>query len=276
VFSNKYSLKPLLGCKIARTCCLLALLGLGALKIACMYSIFSKELKSFFGTLTGYLIIGIFLTLTSLFLWIIPGEFNIPDNGYANVDGLFSMAPWLFLFLCPAISMRSISEEKQNGTWELLITKPITKWQLILGKYSANLVVVWAALLPTSFHFLVVSHLAEPVGNVDAGAFWGSMIGLLFLAAVFLAIGIYSSSVTNNQIVAFVMAIVISFALFYGFDLVSSFFKSGSTIELIQNLGIHAHYKSISRGVIDSRDLLYFIVSSWLFLLLAQLKISKY
>jgi len=240
-----------------------------------MYSIFSKEIKSFFGTLTAYIVIGIFLALTSLFLWVIPGQFNIPDSGYAHVDGLFMIAPWLFLFLCPAISMRSIADEKQNGTWELLITKPVSKWQIILGKYFAAMFVVIAALIPTTFHYFVVSHLAEPVGNVDSGAFWGSLLGLGFLAAIFTAIGLFSSAISNNQIVAFVMAVVISFTLFYGFDLTMSFFETGNAKELIESIGINAHYKSISRGVIDSRDIVYFVVSSFLFLLLAQLRISK-
>ncbi len=240
-----------------------------------MYSIFLKEIKSFFGTLTGYIVIGIFLVVISLFLWVIPGEYNIPDSGYAHVDGLFRLAPWLFLFLCPAISMRSIADEKQNGTWELLITKPLSKWQLILGKYFAGLAVILAALIPTTFHFFVVSHLAEPAGNVDSGAFWGSILGLGFLAAIFMAIGLFSSAMANNQIVAFVMAIVISFALFYGFDLATSFFDTGNSIETVETLGINAHYKSISRGIIDSRDIVYFVASSFFFLLLAQLRISK-
>lgn len=240
-----------------------------------MYSIFSKELKSFFGTITGYLIIAVFLVLTSLFLWIIPGEYNIPDSGYANVDGLFMIAPWLFLFLCPAISMRAISDEKQSGTWELLITKPITKWQIVLGKYFAGLLVVLIALLPTILHFFIVSNLAEPAGNIDSGAFWGSQLGLIFLAGIFMAIGIFSSATSNNQIVAFVMAIVISFTMFYGFDFLSYFFEKGNTIELAESLGINAHYKSISRGVVDSRDLVYFLVTTFIFLLLAEIKISK-
>jgi len=240
-----------------------------------MFSIFNKEIKSFFGSLTGYIVVGIFLILTNLFLWVIPGEYNIPESGYANVDGLFTIAPWLFLFLCPAIAMRAFAEEKQSGTWELIITKPLSLWQIVLGKYFASVVVVLIALIPTILNYFVVSYLAEPVGNVDAGAFWGSFIGLVFLATIFTAIGIFSSSLSNNQVVSFVLAVVISFALFYGFDLLTSFFSEGNTIGFIENAGINAHYKSVSRGVIDSRDIAYFLIVSYLFLLFTERKISK-
>ncbi len=240
-----------------------------------MFSIFNKEIKSFFGSLTGYIVVGIFLILTNLFLWVIPGEYNIPESGYANVDGLFTIAPWLFLFLCPAVAMRAFAEEKQSGTWELIITKPLSSWQIVLGKYFASVVVVLVALIPTILNYFVVSYLAEPVGNVDAGAFWGSFIGLAFLAFIFTAIGVFSSSLSNNQVISFVLAVVISFALFYGFDLLTAFFSKGNIIGLIESAGINAHYKSVSRGVIDSRDLVYFIVISYLFLFFTEQKISK-
>lgn len=240
-----------------------------------MFSIFNKEIKSFFGSLTGYIVVGIFLILTNLFLWVIPGEYNIPESGYANVEGLFTIAPWLFLFLCPAISMRAFAEEKQSGTWELLITKPLSKWQIVLAKYFAGLTVVLIALIPTILNYFVVSYLAEPAGNVDSGAFWGSFIGLIFLAAIYMAIGVFSSSLSNNQVISFVLAVVISFFLFYGFDLLTSFFNEGNIIGFIENTGINAHYKSISRGVIDSRDVVYFVVVSYIFLLFTQQKISN-
>lgn len=240
-----------------------------------MFSIFSKELKSFFGSLTGYIVIGIFLAITGLLLWVIPGEYNIPESGYANVDGLFMIAPWLFLFLCPAISMRAFAEEKQSGTWELLVTKPVSSWQIVLGKYLSGVVVVLAALVPTVLNYFVVSYLAEPVGNVDSGAFWGSFIGLGFLAAIYMSIGIFASSLTNNQVVSFVLAIVICFVLFYGFDVLAMFSTSGEVIGYVESLGINAHYKSVSRGVIDSRDLVYYLVVSFLFLLFTERKIAQ-
>jgi len=240
-----------------------------------MFSVLKKELRTFFSNATGYIVIGIFLSLTGLFLWVIPGEYNILDAGYANVDGLFYLAPWLFLFLCPAVTMRMFAEEKQTGTWELLITKPISKTQIVLGKYLAGWLVVALALLPTLLYYLSVAYLAEPVGNVDSGAFWGSFIGLFFLAAVYVAIGTFASSLSNNQIVSFVVAVVLSFFFYYGFEVLLSFVTSGQSIQLPETLGIHAHYKSMSRGVIDSRDLLYFIVLSVGFLSATVWKIRK-
>jgi len=240
-----------------------------------MFSIFRKELRSFFSNATGYIVIGIFLLLTGLFLWIIPGEFNILDSGYANIDGLFYLAPWLFLFLCPAVTMRLFAEEKQTGTWELLTTKPLSKLQIVLGKYFAGWVLVSLALLPTLIYYFTVVYLAEPIGNVDSGAFWGSFIGLFFLAAVYVAIGTFSSSLSNNQIVSFVVAVVLCFFFYYGFDLLASFFTSGQSIQLLETIGIHAHYKSMSRGVIDSRDLLYFVVLSVGFLSATVWRIKK-
>jgi len=240
-----------------------------------MISIFRKELRSFFSNATGYIVIGIFLLLTGLFLWVIPGEFNILDNGYANVDGLFYLAPWLFLFLCPAVTMRLFAEEKQTGTWELLATKPLSKLHIVLGKYFAGWALVSIALLPTLIYYFSVSYLAEPIGNVDSGAFWGSFIGLFCLAAVYVAIGTFSSSLSKNQIVSFVVAIVLCFFFYYGFDLLASFFTSGQSIQIFETFGIHAHYKSMSRGVIDSRDVLYFVVLSNVFLSATVLKIKS-
>ncbi len=240
-----------------------------------MFTIFKKELRTFFSNATGYIVVGIFLLLTGLFLWVIPGEFNIPDTGYANVDGLFIISPWLFLFLCPAVAMRLFAEEKQTGTWELLTTKPVSKWAIVFGKYLAGWVLVVLALLPTILYYFVVLYLAEPAGNVDAGAFWGSFIGLLFLAAVYVAIGIFSSSLSNNQIISFVVAVVLSFFMFYGFDLLGSFFTSGQLVQTLEVLGIHAHYKSMSRGVIDSHDLVYFLIVTFIFLFFTERKVVK-
>jgi len=232
-----------------------------------MFSILKKELRAFFSNATGYIVIGIFLILTGLFLWVIPGEYNILDAGYANIDGLFYLAPWLFLFLCPAVTMRLFAEEKQTGTWELLITKPLSRIQIVLGKFVAGWALVSIALLPTLLYYFTVSYLAEPVGNIDSGAFWGSFIGLFLLASVYVAIGTFSSSLSKNQIISFVIALFLSFFFYYGFEVIASSFTSGHYIQLIESVGIQAHYKSISRGVIDSRDLLYFVVLTILFLL---------
>lgn len=240
-----------------------------------MISIFRKELRSFFSNATGYIVIGIFLLLTGLFLWVIPGQYNIIDAGYANVDGLFYLAPWLFLFLCPAVSMRLFAEEKQTGTWELLVTKPLSRLQLVFGKYLAGWVLVTLALLPTLIYYFSVSYLAEPAGNIDSGAFWGSFIGLFFLAGVYVAIGTFSSSLSNNQIISFVVALVLSFFFYYGFDLLASFFTSGQAIQYLESIGINSHYKSMSRGVIDSRDVIYFVSVSVIFILATVKKIKN-
>jgi ABC-2 type transport system permease protein len=240
-----------------------------------MISIFRKELRSFFSNATGYIVIGIFLLLTGLFLWVIPGQYNIIDAGYANVDGLFYLAPWLFLFLCPAVTMRLFAEEKQTGTWELLVTKPLSRLQLVLGKYFAGWVLVALALLPTLIFYFSVSYLAEPVGNVDSGAFWGSFIGLFFLAGIYVAIGTFSSSLSNNQIISFIVALILSFFFYYGFDLLASFFTSGQAIQYMESVGINSHYKSMSRGVIDSRDVIYFVSVSVVFILATVRKIKN-
>jgi ABC-2 type transport system permease protein len=240
-----------------------------------MFTIFKKELRTFFSNATGYIVIGIFLILTGLFLWVIPGEYNILDSGYANVDGLFYLAPWLFLFLCPAVTMRLFAEERQTGTWELLITKPVSRMNIVLGKYFAGLLLVTLALIPVLLYYFSVYYLAEPVGNIDSGAFWGSFIGLFFLAAIYVAIGTFSSSLSNNQIISFVAAVVLSFFFYYGFEVLTGFFTSGQSIQLFDTLGIHAHYKSMSRGVIDSRDLLYFIMLSAIFLYATGWKLKK-
>lgn len=240
-----------------------------------MFSVFKKELRTFFSNATGYIVIGIFLLLTGLFLWVIPGEFNILDAGYANVDGLFFLAPWLFLFLCPAVTMRLFAEEKQTGTWEILITKPISKLQIATGKYLAGWLLVIIALLPTLLYYFSVYYMAEPMGNIDSGAFWGSFLGLIFLSGVYVAIGLFASSLSNNQIVSFVVAVVLSFFFYYGFEALLGFFSSGSSIQIFESMGIHAHYKSMSRGVIDSRDVLYFVTLSAGYLGLTVWRIRK-
>ena len=233
-----------------------------------MLSILKKELKSFFSNAIAYIVIGIFLLLNGLLLWVIPGEYNVPDNGYANVDGLFYLAPWLFLLLCPAVTMRFFAEEKQTGTWELLVTKPVSKAGIALGKFLAGWILVIISLLPTVIYYFTVYYIAEPLGNIDSGQFWGSFIGLIFLSGIYTAIGTFASSLTNNQIVSFVIAVVLSFFLFYGFDVAASLINSAEVIDFLGNLGINFHYKSMSRGVIDSRDIAYFIVVSTVFIVL--------
>ena len=239
--------------------------------------VLQKELKNYFSSLTAYVVIGIFLLATGLFLWVIPGTYNVIDAGYASVDGLFILAPWLFLFLCPAITMKSIAEEKQAGTWELLLTRPLSITNIVVGKFLAAWILVVLSILPSILYFVSVYFLAIPVGNVDIGAFAGSFMGLILISGVYISIGIMASSLVVNQMLSFIIALIFSFLMFYGFELTASFFSSGSVIFLLHNAGIHTHYQSISRGVIESGDLIYFFLLMILFLFLSVklLKIKK-
>jgi gliding motility-associated transport system permease protein len=223
-----------------------------------MWALFNKEISGFFSSLTGYLVIAVFLLLNSLFMWIVPGQFNVIGNGYASMDSLFAIAPWVFLFLVPAITMRMFSEEKRTGTLDLLYTRPVSELQIILAKFLASWALVLFSLIPTLIYFWSVSRLGSPPGNMDVGGTWGSYIGLLFLGGIYAAIGIFASSLTGNQIVAFIMAVFLSFLMYLGFEFLSGIAESGRTVFLISRFGISYHYNSISRGVIDSRDMLYF------------------
>ena len=237
-----------------------------------MLTLFKKEINGFLNSLIGYIVMIVFLLMMGLFLWIFPMEFNIADNGYANLDGLFILAPFIFLFLIPAITMRSFADEKKSGTLELLMSQPLTDLQVILAKYFAGVALVIISLLPTLIWFFSVYMLGLPKGNLDTGSIWGSYIGLLFLGASFVAIGIFASSLTDNQIVSFIVAVFISFFIYMGFDFIYQFVVSGKTGLIIQSLGINSHYSSVSRGVIDTRDLIYFISVNVLFIILTKLK----
>ena len=232
-----------------------------------MKSLLLKEINSFFSSFTGYLVIIVFLLLNSSFLWIFRGSYNILENGYASIDSLFAIAPWIFLFLVPAITMRTFAEEKKSGTIELLYTRPVSEWQITLSKFLAAWLLVLIALLPTLIYFLTVFLLGSPVGNVDTGGTWGSYIGLVFLGGIYAALGIFSSSLTDNQIVAFILSVVLSFFFYLGFGLVSTIFSTGEIIHVFEKLGIEYHYSSVSRGVIDSRDIMYFFGVIVIFLL---------
>ncbi len=230
-----------------------------------MIAIFKKELNHFFSSLIGYLSIGIFLLITGSLLWFFKG--GVLDYGYATLESLFNLAPVVFLILIPAVTMRSFSEEKNMGTLELLMTKPLRDIDIILGKYLAALVLVIFSILPTFIYFYSVYKLGAPVGNVDTGGVWGSYIGLLFLGASFTAIGIFCSTLSSNQIVAFILAASLCAATYWLFDIISDFpmFSNGLDY-FIQQLGINAHYKSISRGIVDTRDIIYFLSVIVLFL----------
>ncbi|MBI5218836.1 MAG: gliding motility-associated ABC transporter permease subunit GldF [Bacteroidia bacterium] len=223
-----------------------------------MLILLKKEIREFFSSLTGYIVIIVFLFVNSLFMWIFPGEFNILDGGYANLDTLFIISPWVFLFLVPAITMRLFAEERKTGTIDLLLTRPLTDLQIILAKYLAGVVLVLVSLLPSLVYYFTVYKLGNPVGNLDRGGIMGSYIGLFFLAGIYVAIGVFASSITQNQIISFIIAMILSFFFYYGFEAIGSVFTK-STQEFILFLGISDHYRSVSRGVIDTRDVVYFI-----------------
>lgn len=240
-----------------------------------MFVLYKKELQRFFNTAMGYIVIAVFLLITGLFLWVFRGEYNILESGYANLDGLFVLAPWLYLFLAPAVTMQLFADEQDKGTIELLYTKPIRKTSIVFGKFLAGFTLMLIALLPTLLWYVSVLLLAEPIGNVDSGAFWGSFIGLVFLAATYVAIGVFASALSKNQLVAFVVALILCFVFLYGFELVSALFSSGSVADVVERFGINAHYQSMSRGVLDSRDILYFVTLQSLFLLFTHEKIRQ-
>ena len=240
-----------------------------------MLAIFYKEINAFFSSLIGYIVIGIFLVLMGLVMWVFP-DYSVLDGNYASLDTLFSMAPMIFLFLIPAVTMRSFAEENQTGTIELLVTRPISDWQIVGGKYLASMVLVAIALVPTVLYYVTVYLLGAPVGNLDTGGIIGSYIGLLFLVSAFVAIGVFASSLTNNQITAFLLAAFLCFFVYLSFDFLSRlpiFF--GKTDDLVQAFGIQYHYNSMSRGVLDTRDVAYFISLTAVFIAATVLSLGR-
>jgi ABC-2 type transport system permease protein len=222
-----------------------------------MFSILRKEFNAFLSSPVAYVVIGVFLVATGLFVWVFPDS-SVLDYGFADLQTLFNTAPWIFLFLIPAITMRTFAEEKKAGTIELLLTRPLTDGQIIGGKYLACFLLVLLALIPTLLYYYSVYQLGNPVGNIDSAATVGSYIGLALLAGVFAAIGLFASAITRDQVIAFLVAVVGCFLVYSGFDSLASVFE-GSTAYYISQLGIAAHYRDISKGLIDSRDLTYFL-----------------
>lgn len=231
-----------------------------------MYSIFLKEIHSFFSSLIGYIVIAVFITSIGLFMWVFS-DTSVISYRFATLDQLFSIAPLVFLFLIPAVTMSSFADEKARGTIEFLFTRPLTTTQIVMGKYLANVVLVLIALLPTLIYYYSIYQLGSPKGNLDKGAILGSYIGLFFLASVFVSIGLFASSISTNQIVAFIMAAFLCFFFHWAFTYVSRIpVFSGNFDLFIQKLGINFHYSSISKGIVDTRDILYFLSVVFVFL----------
>jgi ABC-2 type transport system permease protein len=229
-----------------------------------MKSIVLREIKSFFGSPIGYLVIALFLIGNGLFLWVFEGDYNILNTGFADLTPFFTLAPWILIFLIPAVTMRSFSDEKKQGTLELLLTKPISLWEIVNGKFLGAFLLIVMAIIPTFIYVEVVWSLGSPEGNLDLGSTLGSYFGLLFLIAAYSAIGIFTSSISENQIISFIVAVFLCFFFYFGFQGLASILPSLSNF--ISYFGMQDHYKSMSRGVIDTRDVIYFISIAVLFL----------
>ena len=241
-----------------------------------MRALLVKEINSFLNSLIGYIVIIVFLITISLFLWIFPGgDMNILDGGYATIEPLFAITPWVYLFLVPAVTMRMFSEEKKTGTIELLLTKPLTELQIVIAKYLSGVILVFISLLPTLVYYFTVYHYSVPMGNVDSGGTYGSYIGLLLLGAVFVSIGLFASALADNQVVAFIIALFLCLVSFKGFEALGSMTGQGQLNNLFATLSINAHYLSMSRGVIDTRDVIYFLSVIALFVMLSKIKLES-
>lgn len=238
-----------------------------------MKSILLREIKSFFGSPIGYLVIAIFLLLNGLFLWVFEGDFNILNSGFADLSPFFTISPWILIFLIPAVTMRSFSDEKKQGTIELLLTKPLSIWQIVNGKFLGAFLLIVIALIPTLIYVWAISSLGMPAGNIDLGSTMGSYFGLLFLIAAYTSIGIFTSTLSENQIVAFITSVFLCFVFYFGFEGISTFIKGFE--DIIASLGMDYHFKSMSRGVIDTRDVLYFVSITILFLSMTVYKLKS-
>lgn len=235
-----------------------------------MKAILLREIKSFFGSPVGYLVIAVFLILNGLFLWVFDGDFNILNSGFADLTPFFTLAPWILIFLIPAVTMRSFSDEKRQGTIELLFTKPLSTWQIVGGKFFGAFVLIILAILPTIIYVIVLSDYGSPPGNIDMGSTMGSYFGLLFLIAGYTAAGLFASTLSSNQIVAFISAVFMCFILYYGFEGIAQ--QAGN---YIASFGMDYHFKSMSRGVIDTRDVIYFLSVTLLFLSFTVYKLKS-
>ena len=240
-----------------------------------MLAIFNKEIRSFFTTPMGYLVVGLFLLLNGLFLWVFDGPYNLLEYGFADLSNFFAIAPWIFLFLIPAICMRSFSEERKLGTLELLYIKPTSLWQIVLGKFLGASVLVLIALVPTLLYVYGISELGTTAGNLDIGLIWGSYFGMIFLIFAYSAISLFISALAENQIVAFLISVLICFLLFYGFEAMASLIDNGTIALGVKSFGMKAHYEDMSNGVLDSRDLVYFLSVGYAFLFLTQMYLKN-
>ena len=242
-----------------------------------MLAIFKREITSYFTSATGYLVLVFFLAMNSLLLWVIRGPFNIFDNGFADLSGFFLLAPFIFLFLIPALTMKSFSEERKTGTLELLLIKPISPWELVLGKFLGTSTLAITAMIPTVIYVICISALGTTQGNFDSGLVLGAYAGIFLLISAYTSIGLFASVLTENQIVSFIVSLMICVVGYFGFNALSSSISNGALALFVSNLGMEAHFEQMGRGILDTRDLLYFgsITFLFLFLTVNQLKTSS-
>ncbi|ALM47806.1 ABC transporter permease [Flavobacterium psychrophilum] len=238
-----------------------------------MKALLLREIKSFFGSPIGYLVIAIFLLLNGLFLWVFEGDFNILNSGFADLSPFFTISPWILIFLIPAVTMRSFSDEKKQGTIELLFTKPLSIWEIVNGKFFGAFILIVMALLPTIVYVMVLSWFGNPEGNIDMGSTLGSYFGLLFLITGYTAIGVFTSTLSDNQIVAFIVSVFFCFIFYFGFEGLAGF--AGNMSGLVSAFGMDYHFKSMSRGVLDTRDIIYFLSITIIFLSLTVYKLKS-
>jgi ABC-2 type transport system permease protein len=238
-----------------------------------MIAILKKEIDVFFSTPIGYLVIAVFLVVNGLFLWVFNGDYNVLNSGFADLNHFFSLTPWFFVFLIPAITMRTFSDEVRSGTIEILKTSPVSNWEILLGKYLGSLLLIVLALIPTLTYVYTIIQLAGNPGGIDLGSIVGSYAGLLFLAGAFTAIGLLASVLSSNQIVSFIIGVSLSFLMYYGFEA----FGDLNLLESysVENLGMMARYRGMGRGVIDTRDVIYFLSVTLVFLYLTKIKFDQ-
>lgn len=239
-----------------------------------MLTIFKKEINQFLNSLLGYLVLVIFLVATGLLFWAFP-ESNVLDYGFAEMGGFFRLVPFVFIFLIPAITMRSFAEEKKSGTLEWLLTKPVSEWYIISGKFLAAWFLVLIALLPTGLYYFSVYQLGAPKGNLDTAGIMGSYLGLMLLASVFSGIGIFGSSLTDNQLVAFVLSVFLCYFFYSGFASLSAIDTWSFASPLMEYLGLDFHYQALGKGLIDFRDVFYFISVTAAMLFATRLTLSS-
>ena len=239
-----------------------------------MIHVFLKEFNSFLNSLIGYLVVGVFLIAMGLLMWVFP-DTSVLRDGYANMDTLFLVGPYIFIFLVPAITMRSFAEERKLGTLELLMTKPLRETDIILGKFLAAFLLVILSLIPTLIYYFTLYSLGSPKGNIDTPGVMGSYIGMILLGGIFCSIGILASSLTSSQVVSFIIAAFLCFIFYSGFDSAASLFNDGETSLLVKQFGIVYHYEAMSKGLIDSRDLIYFLSVGGILLLFTKVVLSS-